>query len=347
MFGINKNGTKHKFGIVMPSFFPSSRVTYDNTQSGLTSTDVQDAIDELVQSGGGSIDIQRPTFTEASTRANIESGETISTLFGKIKKWFTDLPSMFVSKSGDTMTGHLGIQRAGEAYVNVKNTNTGCIAYLDSDTNGDHGVWSHGYWNGSSYTASGRWILRRTTDGRAAIDVATVIGKNNTTDTPLVVNRSNSGTVWIDFQNGGSEIGAFGVSAAKKPLFYDTSTHVLSMRTVTTLVDETANIAAGGNKTYATLTPTALAAYDEIHLYAEYGNVASNGSATKAQIEAAASYGGGATARINFLGYVLEVNGTISTTYSFGIRPRSTGLQVFNLSLNSTIGRLLIEGITY
>lgn len=28
MFGINKNGTKHKIGIIMPAFFPASRVTY-------------------------------------------------------------------------------------------------------------------------------------------------------------------------------------------------------------------------------------------------------------------------------------------------------------------------------
>lgn len=31
------------------------------------------------------------TFTEAATRANIASGETMSTLFGKIKKYFTDM----------------------------------------------------------------------------------------------------------------------------------------------------------------------------------------------------------------------------------------------------------------
>lgn len=31
------------------------------------------------------------SFTEASTRANIASGETIPTILGKIKKWFTDL----------------------------------------------------------------------------------------------------------------------------------------------------------------------------------------------------------------------------------------------------------------
>lgn len=36
-------------------------------------------------------DNQSPTFTEAATRANITSGETLSTLFGKIKKFFTDL----------------------------------------------------------------------------------------------------------------------------------------------------------------------------------------------------------------------------------------------------------------
>ena len=37
---------------------------------------------------------QTPTFTEASTRANIASGEKLSTLFGKIKKFFTDLKTV-------------------------------------------------------------------------------------------------------------------------------------------------------------------------------------------------------------------------------------------------------------
>lgn len=30
MFGINKNGTKHKIGIIMPAFFPASRVTHES-----------------------------------------------------------------------------------------------------------------------------------------------------------------------------------------------------------------------------------------------------------------------------------------------------------------------------
>ena len=52
------------------------------------------------------------TFTEASTRANIASGDTFSTILGKIKKWFTDIPNLFVDKTGDTMTGDLTIKAA-------------------------------------------------------------------------------------------------------------------------------------------------------------------------------------------------------------------------------------------
>lgn len=55
------------------------------------------------------------TFTEAVTRTNIASGDSFSTILGKIKKWFSDIPSMFVSKSGDTMTGQLTINNSGAA----------------------------------------------------------------------------------------------------------------------------------------------------------------------------------------------------------------------------------------
>ena len=38
--------------------------------------------------------LQQPTFTEASTRVNISSGETLNTLFGKVKRFFTDLKTV-------------------------------------------------------------------------------------------------------------------------------------------------------------------------------------------------------------------------------------------------------------
>lgn len=77
---------------------------------------IEDALPPSYTEGDG-IDITNKeisvdtAFTEASTRANIASGETFSTILGKIKKWFTDIPNLFVSKTGDTMTGTLYINR--------------------------------------------------------------------------------------------------------------------------------------------------------------------------------------------------------------------------------------------
>lgn len=46
-----------------------------------------------------STDDQTPTFTQASTRANIASGEKLSVIFGKIMKWFADLKTVAFSGS--------------------------------------------------------------------------------------------------------------------------------------------------------------------------------------------------------------------------------------------------------
>ena len=78
-------------------------VAYDS------STNVKQKIDTKVS--------DNPTFTEASTRENIASGETFATILGKIKKWFTDLPNMFVSKSGDTMSGVLNVTPSSEEVI--------------------------------------------------------------------------------------------------------------------------------------------------------------------------------------------------------------------------------------
>ena len=42
---------------------------------------------------------QTPTFTQATTRANIASGEKLSVIFGKIMKWFVDIKSVAFSGS--------------------------------------------------------------------------------------------------------------------------------------------------------------------------------------------------------------------------------------------------------
>lgn len=79
------------------------------------------------------------TFTEASTRANIASGETMSTLFGKIKKFFTDLKTVAFTGSYNDLSNKPTIPAAvavkGNAEssyrtgnVNLTAANIGAIA---------------------------------------------------------------------------------------------------------------------------------------------------------------------------------------------------------------------------
>ena len=48
-------------------------------------------LNRLIQRDGDDIKDTVVAFTEASSRANIGTGESTATLFGKIKKYFTDL----------------------------------------------------------------------------------------------------------------------------------------------------------------------------------------------------------------------------------------------------------------
>ncbi|MFY9376840.1 MAG: hypothetical protein WAP58_01390, partial [Peptococcia bacterium] len=48
-------------------------------------------LNKLIQRDGDDIKDTVTTFAEADTRENIATGEKTSTIFGKIKKWYTDL----------------------------------------------------------------------------------------------------------------------------------------------------------------------------------------------------------------------------------------------------------------
>lgn len=55
---------------------------------------------------------QTPTFTEAAARENITSGEKLSTLFGKIMKWFSDLKAVAFSGSYNDLSDKPSIPAA-------------------------------------------------------------------------------------------------------------------------------------------------------------------------------------------------------------------------------------------
>lgn len=61
-----------------------------------------------------------PTFSEAATRNNINSGESIPTLFGKVKKWFTDINTL-IKLVGSTDISGIGDGTVTDALSVINN----------------------------------------------------------------------------------------------------------------------------------------------------------------------------------------------------------------------------------
>ena len=70
-----------------------------------------------------------PTFSEAATRNNISSGESIPTLFGKVKKWFTDLNTL-IKLVGSTDISGIGNGTITDALLTL-NSNRYDISDID------------------------------------------------------------------------------------------------------------------------------------------------------------------------------------------------------------------------
>lgn len=67
---------------------PMTQAQLDALNSGATASIINSVADKLDKTGDGK-DVTA-TFSTASTRANISTGEKLSVMFGKIAKWFTD-----------------------------------------------------------------------------------------------------------------------------------------------------------------------------------------------------------------------------------------------------------------
>ena len=76
-------------------------VTFENLLLKLAS----DASDNVTDHAMTNLEITNPTFTEASTRANIASGESLPTILGKIKKFFTDLKTVAFTGAYSDLSG--------------------------------------------------------------------------------------------------------------------------------------------------------------------------------------------------------------------------------------------------
>ena len=65
---------------------------------------------------------QTPTFTKETSRENINSGETISIIFGKVKKWFSDLKDVSFTGSYTDLTNTPAIPDAVRVKGNIEST---------------------------------------------------------------------------------------------------------------------------------------------------------------------------------------------------------------------------------
>lgn len=72
---------------------------------------------------------QTPTFSEAGTRANIASGEKLSVIMGKIKKFFSDLKTVAFTGSYNDLTDKPSIP-SGQVQSDWSQTNTSEVDYI-------------------------------------------------------------------------------------------------------------------------------------------------------------------------------------------------------------------------
>lgn len=67
---------------------------------------------------------QTPTFAQASTRANLASGEKLSVLFGKIMKWFADLKTVAFTGAYSDLSGTPTIPTVNNATLTIQKNGT-------------------------------------------------------------------------------------------------------------------------------------------------------------------------------------------------------------------------------
>lgn len=81
-----------------------------------------DAYWQLIAKGiiDADVSASTATFTEATTRTNIASGETVATIFGKIKKFFTDLKTVAFTGSYSDLSNKPTIPNVGNGTVTIK-----------------------------------------------------------------------------------------------------------------------------------------------------------------------------------------------------------------------------------
>lgn len=83
----------------------NSNMTIIDEKIGEISQNIDELDNNKIDISGGDISNTVVSFTEATTRANISTNEKAATMFGKIKKWFSDLKTVAFSGAYSDLTG--------------------------------------------------------------------------------------------------------------------------------------------------------------------------------------------------------------------------------------------------
>ena len=117
------------------------------------------------------------TFSQASTRTNVASGDTMSTLFGKIMKWFADLKDLAFTAIDGSTTKYLRGDGTWQTFPTIP------AAQVNSD------------WNAASGVAQ---ILNKPTIPAAANNGQLTIQQNGTTKGTFTADQSGNTSINIE-----------------------------------------------------------------------------------------------------------------------------------------------------
>ena len=97
-----------------------------------------------------------------------------------------------------TDNGHVRSAHATDAHTYAWNTTTTCYASCRSQSDGAHGLYSNGYWNGSAFVNDGRYLIRRNTSNNTIVPSELYThNEGYTTLRPVVGTNAGSAAVGV------------------------------------------------------------------------------------------------------------------------------------------------------
>ncbi|MBR3330401.1 MAG: hypothetical protein IKG25_04205 [Mogibacterium sp.] len=154
------------------SSYSSSSITMSSySQSGNSSAiaaDVNSTYDvQLVLADAfGSATVTKSLPTE-ETRMNFGTGQNGGVAIGKVSEYNKTFE---VEQSWTVRTGNIISEKAGNAIIKAYNNLTGVSLNLDTGAGVNHGIYTYGYYDGSSFHSDGKWMIYRNSAGYVFVD---------------------------------------------------------------------------------------------------------------------------------------------------------------------------------